>query len=444
MARHLLNARQVELQLKAAQKKAASKDTRVRIPDGDGLRLEVRPSGSASWQLVFTLNGKKKPFTIGNYPGVSLAAARVAADKARDLVAQQVDPTEAKQPEKAAKAEVRAKGKTVYDIGQEYLADQKRLGRAAVYLRDIERAFMADLYPIKPAGSNEPLERWDARDVTNAHAEDVLRRIEARGAHVHLRRFLGWARRCFELAARHGVENPWPSGRLVGYLAPKRAKNRPAVRDVEGFAQLLRAIDGWKGSPISRAGLLLHAHTFVRPTELQYADWPSVDMKARTWTANVVLEFGEFDHLVPITPQTEELFKTLRPIHKQFILPGMRYGKRISEATLNAGLHALGYKDKHCTHGFRSTASTLLREMGWSGDWIEVQLSHGIKNAVEAAYNKAQYWPQRMRMMQCWSDYLSALIDPANEASKMLPLEWVDLWHIANQASRAANRSSSQ
>ena len=319
MPRHLLNARQVEIRLSAARAQAEAENTRVRVSDGDGLRLEVRPNGGASWQLVFTLRGKKKPFTIGPYPGVSLAVARVAADGARELLAQGIDPTEAKCPQQPLP---RSKGKTVYEIGEEYLADQKRLGRSDVYLKDIERAFGVDLYRVRLEGKPQELGQWDARDVGKAQAEEILRRIEARGSHVHLRRYLGWVRRCFELAARHGIENPWPKGQLVGFLAPARTSNRPSIRDPKGLAQLLRALHGWQGSVVSRTALLLHAHTFVRPTELQLADWSGVDEKTRIWTARVVLGFGDFDHVVPITPQVQALFATLRPLHPQFIVPG--------------------------------------------------------------------------------------------------------------------------
>lgn len=444
MARHLLSPRQLDLQLKAAREKAAERNTPFRIQDGDGLRLEVRPGGGASWQWVFTLASKKKPFTIGKFPGISLAQARVAADAARTLVAQGIDPTRARHEERGEVEPQKAAGPTVSEIGDDYVADLKRLGRSDVYLRDIERAFLVDLYSVVLPGSSLPLGQWAALDLKPDHAHQVLRRIEARGKHIQLRRFLGWVRMAFDLAARHGVVNPWPRGQLLGYLAPARTRNRPSIRDARGLSQLLRAIAGWEGSMLSRAGLLIHAHTFVRPTELQLSDWPSVDMGNRIWTARIVLEDGVSDHIVPITPQVKELFEQLRPLHKDFILPGARYGKRISEATLNAALHALGYKDIHCTHGFRSTASTLLREMEWSGDWIEVQLSHGIKNAVEAAYNKAQYLPQRVRMMHCWSDYLSALMDLDADASEMVPLDWAERWRAENQASRSAIRSETQ
>lgn len=426
MPRHLLTPTKITSLLKQAQAQAAARNTRIRISDGDGLRLEVRPSGGASWQLVYTRGGKKKPVTLGSYPAVGISVARQAADKAREKLALGEDPaakSEAPQP---------AGGPTVKEVGQEYIADQRRLGRAPVYMRDIVRAFDADFYPV--------LGDKLAKQVTAEDVAAMLRRIEARGAHVYLRRFLGWVRSAFDLAARHDVANPCPRGKLVGYLSPARVVNRPAVRDPRQFARLLRAIDGWDGSPISRAALLIHAHTFVRPTELQMADWPSVG--ERIWTARVVLETGEYEHLVPMTAQVKALFEQLRPLHKQYVVPGLRYEKRMSEATLNAALHSLGFKGKHCTHGFRSTASTLLREMGWSGDWVERQLSHGIQDNVEAAYNKALYLPQRTEMLRCWSDYIDALIDPASGADEALPHEWCENWRQA--ASRSAIRSSTQ
>lgn len=414
MARHLLTPTKLTSLFKAGQAQAASRNTRIRITDGEGLRLEIRPSGGASWQLIHTQGGKKRPVTLGSYPAVGLAVARQAADKVRGKLALGEDPT-VKRAEPVG-------GATVKDIGAGYIADQHRLGRAPVYMRDIVRAFDADLYPLL---GDKP-----ARAVTADDIAAMLRRIEARGAHVYLRRFLGWVRSAFDLAARHGVANPCPRGKLVGYLAPARVANRPSVRDPRQFAGLLRAIDGWTGSPISRAALLIHAHTFVRPTELQLADWSSVGDSV--WTARVVLETGDYEHLVPLTPQVKALFESLRPLHKQYVVPGLRYGKRMSEATLNAALHSLGFKGKHCTHGFRSTASTLLREMGWQGDWVERQLSHGIQDNVEAAYNKALYLPQRSQMLACWSDYIDALIDPQSGAAEALPHEWCDRWRVTS------------
>jgi integrase len=83
----------------------------------------------------------------------------------------------------------------------------------------------------------------------------------------------------------------------------------------------------------------------------------------------------------------------------------------MSENTINKALRTLGYdtKTQMTGHGFRSIASTLLNEQGYNRDAIEMQLAHSENDSVRAAYNKAQYLPERTAMMQAWSDYLFAL-----------------------------------
>lgn len=415
MARHKLTQLVLAKEYKAALAAASAENTIKRIRDGDNLVLAVRASGVSSWQLNFLWQGKKTAYTIGHYPAVTLATAREVADQQRERLAKGINPNDTKR----AAAPAASAGKTIEEIGEEFISEMRRKKRSAVYLHDMERGFGADLYP--------RLGRRIAVTITPADIDSILRPIEARGSHVQVRRFLGWVRAMFDMAKRYGVENPCPArGRLPGFFEPAPTVNRPGVKSPQALQQLLRAVAGWEGSVVTRAALLIHAHTFVRPTELQMADWTSV--RSDVWAPNVVLESGDYEHLVPMTPQVVALFEALRPVHPQFIVPGRRYGKRISEATLNAGLHALGYKGVHCTHGFRTTASTLLREMGWDGNWVERQLSHGIQDAVEGAYNKALYLPMRTKMLRCWSDYLDALMAPGSTVQTMQPHEWKLLW----------------
>lgn len=83
----------------------------------------------------------------------------------------------------------------------------------------------------------------------------------------------------------------------------------------------------------------------------------------------------------------------------------------MSENTVIAALRRLGYATNEMTgHGFRSMASTLLNEQGWNRDAIERQLAHGERNTIRAAYNYAEYLPERRKMMQHWGDYLEQLM----------------------------------
>jgi integrase len=82
----------------------------------------------------------------------------------------------------------------------------------------------------------------------------------------------------------------------------------------------------------------------------------------------------------------------------------------MSENTINAGLRRLGYSgDEQVGHGFRTIASTLLNELGWHPDLIELQLAHKERNKSRASYNKAQRLDERRKMMQAWADHLDVL-----------------------------------
>lgn len=95
----------------------------------------------------------------------------------------------------------------------------------------------------------------------------------------------------------------------------------------------------------------------------------------------------------------------------KYVFPGVRSSKRpMLENTVLGALRILGYtKDDMIAHGFRSLASTLLNEQGWNRDAIERQLAHSERNNVRAAYNYAEYLPERKKMMQCWADHFEIL-----------------------------------
>ena len=86
---------------------------------------------------------------------------------------------------------------------------------------------------------------------------------------------------------------------------------------------------------------------------------------------------------------------------------GRSYGGVISDNTLNMALDRMGYKGKHTAHGFRAMARTVLEEhLGVDERYLEKQLAHEDENKTRRAYNRAEYWVERVKMMQCWSDWL--------------------------------------
>ncbi len=152
---------------------------------------------------------------------------------------------------------------------------------------------------------------------------------------------------------------------------------------------------------------------FVRPGELRQAEWQEIDLDKAEWRIPAHKMKMKDTHIVPLSRQAVDVLESIQPLtgNGQYVFPSLRAGGRpMSENTINAALRRLGYSKEEMTgHGFRSMASTLLHENGWPHDVIERQLAHAERNSVSAAYNYAQYLPERKKMMQWWSDYLESL-----------------------------------
>jgi integrase len=134
-------------------------------------------------------------------------------------------------------------------------------------------------------------------------------------------------------------------------------------------------------------------------------------------------------HIVPLSRQAMSLLREIHPLTGggSYVFPSPRSSRRpLSAVALLAALRRMGYEQGTVTvHGFRSTASTLLNEQGKNRDWIERQLAHGERDGVRAAYNYADYLPQRKVMMQEWGDYLDGLKNSTIATSfEQAEMEW--------------------
>jgi integrase len=216
----------------------------------------------------------------------------------------------------------------------------------------------------------------------------------------------------YAVATRRADRDPMPD--LRGALTPVKPKHYATIVDPREIGDLLRTIDGYRGkSQVVHCALRLLPLVFVRSSELRYAQWHEFDFENAQWRIPKERMKRPHPHLIPLSRQASSILKELH-LHTgdtTFLFPGIRSRARpMSENTVNAALRRMGYTKEEMTgHGFRAMASTLLNEQGWHPDAIERQLAHCDEDDVRAAYNYAQYLPDRRKMMQAWADYLDTL-----------------------------------
>lgn len=384
-------------QAKHSGAKAGDKHT-----DGDGMYLHVSATGKY-WRLNYRFGGKQKTLALGTYPEVSLAAARKRREKAREQLAEGIDPSAAKREEKAAAA--RAGAETFQALGREWLAKT-----AARRGPDTQSRVVSWLEKnIFPEIGHLPISTLRPRDVL-----DAVRKIEDRGAVDSARRVLGYIGQIFEYAMATEAVGADITAGLHRALMQKEQKHYAAITTPAEAGALLLAIDAYHGHPYVTAALKIAPMVFVRPGELRTAEWSEIDLDAAEWRIpGAKMKMG-VEHIVPLADQVVEVMRGLQRITGagRYVFPSIRSGSRpMSDNTVNAALRAMGYPKEVMTgHGFRAMARTMMDEvLGERVDLIEHQLAHQVKDVNGRAYNRTAHLPARRDMMQRWADYLEGL-----------------------------------
>ena len=383
-------------------------DTRIRAAkpmerpyklfDERGLYLLVTPTGNRLWRLRYRMGALEKLLALGAYPDVPLKRAREKRDEARKLIADGIDPNARRKAERSAQAE------TFEAVANEWLELHKS-SLAPETIPMLGTRLRSFLYPY--IGS---------RPVADIRAQEllaVLRRIEARGRHETAHRVRALAGRVLRYAVATGRAPHDVAADLKDALAPVKSKNFASVTDPRRVGELLRAIHGYGGHPVTALALKLAPLVIVRPGELRAAEWSEFDLENADWRIPAARMKMREPHVVPLSRQALAILRELQPLARggRYLFPSLRTRDRpMSDNTINAALRRLGYTSEEQTgHGFRSMASTLLNEQGFPPDVIELQLAHAERSKVRAAYNKAQRLPERRKMMQAWADYLEGL-----------------------------------
>ena len=379
-------------------KNAKPAERMYRLSDGDGLFLQVTPKGAKYWRFRYLYVGKEKMLALGTYPEVSLAEAREKRTTARKDVAAGIDPSAKKQREK--KLAIFKANNTFEGVAKEWHDKQKSKWSADHADRIWQRLKPNILAPLgnRPISEIEPLEILDA-----------LQKVEKRGATDLSRRLLQTCTQIFRYAivTKRAAYNP--AADLRGALKPHKSENYPRIEAKE-IPTFLKKLETVGTSDQNRLAIRLMMLTFVRTIELRRAKWADVDFNAREWRLPAHTTKTKKAHIVPLAKQSIEILRELEKLTggKELMFPPQMHCRHMmmSENTINNVLKKMGYKGKMVGHGFRGLASTTLNEMGYAPDVIERQLAHKETNQVRAAYNHAQYLPQRRTLMQDWADFV--------------------------------------
>lgn len=370
-----------------------------RYSDEKGMYLEITPSGGMYWRLKYRFNQKENVYSIGVYPEVSLAQARLIRDDARKLLTDGIDPNQAK------KANItQASGENTFRYVAMEWHNKKTSTWAASTIVKVNARLDKDILPY-----------LGDLDINSIEAPDllaVIKRIEGRSPDT-AKRALQECGAIFRYGMALGKNKHDPSQALKGLLLPVKQNHFAAITEPSKAGELLRAIDGFNGTFVVKCALQLAPMFFVRIGELRTAKWADIDFEAAEW--RYFITKTKQQHIVPLSQQAMQILKELHQLTGSYehIFIGGRDPKRpMSDAAINAAIRRMGYstKDEITGHGFRAMARTILHEqLGYERDIIEHQLAHAVPDSLGTAYNRTKFLKQRKEMMQHWANYLDNL-----------------------------------
>jgi integrase len=388
------------------------RDKLYRVADRDGLCLEIAPSGSKLWRFRYRVDGVEKMMSLrATYPGTTLLAARDLRDNQRAILRGGVDPSLKRKRDKLLGATATAN--TFEAVALEWLTKQshewvpEHETKVRVWLK----------HHVFPVIGSAPIADIDAPQVLA-----LLRRLVTRGTLNTAGRIRQTLSAVWRYAIATGRASHDPAAALRDALPRAQGTNFATITEPKAIGELLRAIDGYQGSPVTFAALKLAPLLFQRPGELRAMQWAEVDLDAAEWripAARQKIRKAKKEnprtppHIVPLSDHVVAILRELHSItkHSAYVFPSTRDPRRpMSENTINAALRRLGYTTEQVTgHGFRHMASTRLNELGWNPDAIERQLAHRDRDEIRGTYNLATYLDERKKMMAAWADYLDGL-----------------------------------
>lgn len=402
-----------ELEVRYATKR--QKD--YKLADGEGLYVLVRPNGSKLWRLKYRFAGKEKLLSIGPYPKVSLADARLRRAEAKVALGQGRDPGAQDTP---------VHGTTFEEAARAWHANR---------LSSLEPSHAERLMTRLERDAFPALGAKQLKAITSADVLAMVRTVEARGALDVSRRLKQHVSQIYRFAIPQGWAEQDPAMHITDLLKPKPRVRHMARVGVRELPELVRAIDQYDGEEnprrraITRAAMLFTLLTWARTNETRLATWDEfegLDTPEPLWRVPAERMKMEREHLVPLSREVVALLKRLPSYGgRGFVFPGDKPEQPLSQNTMIYACYRMGYRGRQTVHGFRGLASTWANEAeDYRSDWIELALAHAEQDEVRGAYNSALYLTPRRRMLQDWGIFIAGMLEgegkPARSAAPQL------------------------
>ena len=407
-----------ELSIKQAIKKANSIAKTIKISDGGGMYLQIHPNGSQYWRMNCRINGKQITLSFGIWPDVSLTQARMMQEESKGKIGKGINPIEEKREQSRLQSEEMLEKESKEDIQKNTfkkvsLEWHKRQSfhwtekHASDVLNSLKLHVYSDL-------GKKPISTITKQDVIAN-----LRKLEAKGMHETCYRVRQRLEAIFDYAEieDHCIGNP--SKGLQSIFIKPQPKSHNSL-PISELPELLKKIETDNVTyPSTILAMKFMILTFVRSSELRFANWDDfdIDCKEPLWIIPAERMKMRKTHHVPLSQQAVEILREMQKYFdpEGYVFPQVKNPKKpMSENTLLYFSNRLGYAGRNTIHGFRTIASTVLNESNkWSPDVIELQLAHQETNKVRKAYNRAEHLDERRKMMVWWSDYIDSLMIPA-------------------------------
>ena len=366
-----------------------------RYSDSGGLHLYVNPSGSKSWVLRITVDGRRRDIGLGGFPSVSLARAREKATDNRTAVAAGCDPLAAKRA--PAMPTFREAAQAVHAVNTPRWRNAKYTTN---WMQVLERHAM-------PALGNTPLDRLERGDVLRVLNPIWTTRPEtARRVRQRMRTVFRWA-------IAHGFMETNLAGEAIDGALPPMPKVKAHLRSLpyQEVGAALETVEASQASMSAKLCFRFLVLTAARSGEARGAVWDEIDLQGQVWRVPSERMKAGVEHRVPLSRQVLELLGKASALGDGtgLVFPSvLKPGSPMSDMTLTKVLRSTGLAEQATVHGFRSSFKNWTLEQT-DTPWAvsEAALAHMLGNSTEQAYARSDLFERRRALMQLWADYLT-------------------------------------